>query len=121
MVTLVGAVALLAASCQKGAPATGVSSPRRSSSLPSALPVRDREWRQDVAYLARVLPQVQAEGLTGVSRAAWMAAAGRLERQVPRLTDGQVIVRLARMVARLRGDETQLILPPSAVYPLAAR
>lgn len=46
---------------------------------------------------------------------------GPAERQVPRLTDGQVIVRLARMVAMLHDNETQLILPPSAVYPLAAR
>jgi hypothetical protein len=50
-----------------------------------------------------------------------MAAVRRLERQVPRLTDGQVIVGLARMVAMLGDDETQLILPPSAVYPFAAR
>jgi hypothetical protein len=50
-----------------------------------------------------------------------MAAAGRLERQVPRLTNGQVIVGMARMVAMLRDDETQLILSPSAIYPFAAR
>jgi hypothetical protein len=40
---------------------------------------------------------VHADGRTNVSRAAWMAAVRRLERQVPRLTDGQVIVGLARM------------------------
>lgn len=85
------------------------------------LSVRDRNWRQDVAYLAREVPRVHADGLTGVSRPAWMAAARRLERQVPRLTDGQVIVGMARMVAMLRDDETQLVLPPSAVYPFAAR
>ena len=64
---------------------------------------------------------MHADGRTNVSRAAWMAAVRRLERQVPRLTDGQVIVGLARMVAMLGDDETQLILPPSAVYPFAAR
>jgi hypothetical protein len=36
-----------------------------------------------------------------------MAAAGRLERQVPQLTNGQVIVGMARMVAMLRDDETR--------------
>src|SRR5258708_25309473 len=50
-----------------------------------------------------------------------MAAAHRLQRQVPRLTDGQVVVGMARMVAMLHDDETQLILPPSVVYPFAAR
>jgi hypothetical protein len=83
--------------------------------------VRDLHWRQDIAYLAREVPRAHAGGLTGVGRAAWMAAAHRLERQVPRLTDGQVIVGMARMVAMLRDDETQLLLPPSAVYPLAMR
>jgi hypothetical protein len=83
--------------------------------------VRDRNWRQDVGFLARQLPVVHADGLTDVGWAAWIAAARRLERQVPRLSDGQVIVAMARMVAMLRDDETQLILPPSAVYPFAAR
>jgi hypothetical protein len=67
------------------------------------------------------VPLAHAAGLTGVSRAAWRSAARRLERQVPRLTDGQVIVGRARMVAMLQDDETQLVLPPSAVYPFAAR
>ena len=83
--------------------------------------MRNRNWQQDVAYLARELPRAHAGGLTGVSRPAWLAAARRLQRQVPRLTDGQVIVGMARMVAMLGDDETQLILPPSAVYPFAAR
>ena len=85
------------------------------------LSARDLNWQQDVAYLAREVPREHAGGLTGVSRAAWMAAAGRLERRVPRLTGGQVIVGMARMVAMLGDDETQLILPPSPVYPFAAR
>ncbi len=85
------------------------------------LSARDRNWQQDVAFLARELPLVHAGGLTNVSGGAWMAAAGRLERQVPRLTDGQVVVGMARMVAMLRDDETRLVLPPSAIYPFAAR
>ena len=120
-VTVLGVVALLAAGCQKSAPTTTVSSPSRSPSFSPALSVRDRSWRQDIAYLAREVPRVHAGGLTGVSRAAWMAAAGRLEGQVPGLTDGQVIVGMERMVAMLGDDETQLILRPSAVYPFAAR
>ncbi len=82
---------------------------------------RDRNWQQDIAYLARELPLAHVDGLTNVSLSAWTAAAHRLERQVPWLTNGQVIVGMARMVAMLRDDETQLILPPSAVYPFAAR
>jgi hypothetical protein len=84
------------------------------------LTVRDRDWRQDVAYLARELPRARIDGLGRVSRAAWLAAAQRLEAQVPRLTGGQVIAGMARLVALLHDDETQLVLPPSPVYPFAA-
>ena len=40
---------------------------------------------------------------------------------MPRLTNGQVIAAMARLVAMLHDDETQLLLPPSPVYPLVAR
>jgi hypothetical protein len=88
------------------------------SPVPSA---RDRRWRQDIAYLARTLPRVHVDGLTGVSRPAWDAAAARLEAAVPHLTDGQVIVGLLRMVALLRDDETTIDLPTRSFYPFAAR
>ncbi len=77
---------------------------------------RDQHWRRDIALLARQLPQVHAEGLTHVTPAAWHAAAARLEAQVPRLSNGQVLVGLARMVALLHDDETQLMLPDAPVY-----
>ena len=83
--------------------------------------VRDQHWQQDIAYLARRLPLVHVRGLTSVSRTTWTQAAHRLEQQVPRLTSGQIIAGMARMVALLHDDETQLILPPSAAYPFAAR
>jgi hypothetical protein len=85
---------------------------------------RDHRWQRDIAYLARELPQARAEGGLGpaalgpVSQAAWNAAAARLEARVPRLTDGQVIVGLARMVAMLHDDETHLILPAQPIYAL---
>src|SRR5580700_5672009 len=36
-----------------------------------ALSARDRNWQQDVTYLARELPPAHAGGLTSVSRTAW--------------------------------------------------
>jgi hypothetical protein len=57
-----------------------------SGSLP--LSPRDRYWQQDIAYLARELPKVHVNGLTGAGQHAWTAAAARLEAQVPKLTDG---------------------------------
>ena len=64
---------------------------------------RDQRWRHDIAYLARTLPKVHVNGVTGVSSRAWFAAAARLEAQVPRLRNGQVILgvmKLRRFAAR---------------------
>jgi hypothetical protein len=85
---------------------------------PSARVVR---WRDDIAYLARELPLVRVDGLGPVSRAAWDSAAARLETEVPQLTDGQLLVRLARMVALLHDDETSLEFPPGPIYALDAQ
>jgi hypothetical protein len=79
---------------------------------------RDQRWRYDIAYLARTLPKVHVDGVTGVSSRAWFAAANRLEAQVPRLSNGQLVLGIMRLVALLRDDETQVNLPTSSVYPL---
>jgi len=67
---------------------------------------RDNRWRRDIAYLARRLPQVHVNALTGVSGQKWFAAAAQLEARVPRLSDGQLIVGIMSLVALLRDDET---------------
>jgi hypothetical protein len=81
---------------------------------------RDRRWQRGIAYLARKLPADRAAGLGPVSQAAWNASAARLEAEVPRLTDGQVIVGMARMVAMLQDGETRVVLPVRPLYPLQA-
>jgi hypothetical protein len=101
--------------------AVGVAAAGILASRGAALSRRDIYWQHDVAYLARELPLVHVDGLTGTSRSAWDAAASRLESEVPALSNGQVIVGMARMVAMLRDDETQLTMPPSPVYPFAAQ
>ncbi len=85
---------------------------------PSARVLR---WRTDIAYLASELPRVRVHGLGSVSRSAWDSAAARLEAEAPQLTDGQVLVGMARMVAMLHDDETQVQFPPGPFYPLDAQ
>jgi hypothetical protein len=87
----------------------------------SAASARDLRWRADISYLAGRLPQVHIDGLTGTTRSAWTSAAARLAAEVPRLSNGQVIAGMSRLVAMLRDDETRLVLPPSPVYPFAAQ
>jgi len=82
---------------------------------------RDLRWRADISYLTGRLPRVRIHGLTGTTRSAWLAAATRLSAEVPRLTNGEVIAGMARLVAMLHDDETQLLLPTSPVYPFVAR
>jgi hypothetical protein len=90
----------------------------RSGRTGPVLTVRDRNWQQDIAYLASELPQVRIGGLGAVSAPAWRAAAARLEAEVPGLTDGQIVVGMARMVALLHDDETMVELPQEPFYPL---
>jgi hypothetical protein len=82
---------------------------------------RDRNWRADISDLATRLPLVHVDGLTGTTWPAWRSAAARLSAAVPHLTNGQVIAGMARLVAMLHDDETQLVLPPSPVYQLGAQ
>ncbi len=90
-------------------------------SAPKAPSARVLRWREDIAYLASELPRVRVDGLGAVSRSAWDSAASRLEAKVPRLTDGQLLVGLARMVAMLHDDETHLNFPAGPFYPLDAQ
>ena len=111
--------ALLAAVLVAGAAAVVLTAvlPRPGS---APVPVRVRNWRADIAYLARELPRQHIDGLTGAGRPTWNAVAARLEAQVPRLTDGQVTVGLLRLIALLRDDETFLELQWRRTYPLVA-
>ena len=85
----------------------------------SSLTPRDRYWQQDIAYLAAELPKVHADQLTGgVTRSKWDTAAARLEAQVPRLSSGQIIAGMARMIAPLRDDETEILPTVAPQYPL---
>lgn len=89
------------------------------TSTPSpSLPTRDRQWQQDIAYVAANLPRDRYAGLGSVSRQAWNAAASRLEAQVPHRTDGQLLVGLAQMIAMLHDDETLVQFPQGPVYPV---
>ncbi len=90
-------------------------------SAPRAPSARVLRWRENIAYLASELPQVRVDGLGSVSRAAWDSAASRLEAAVPRLTDGQLLVGLARLVAMLHDDETYLQFPAEPFFPLDAQ
>jgi hypothetical protein len=51
----------------------------------------------------------------------WDSAALRIEAEVPRLTDGQLLTKLASVVAMLHDNETMVELPPGPFYALDAQ
>ena len=94
---ILGVVVVAAAAVPVAVFATG------GAAAPSA---RVRQWREDIGYLASELPLVRVDGLEPISRATWDSTASRLEAEAPRLTDGQLLVGLARMVTMVHDDET---------------
>jgi hypothetical protein len=91
---------------------------RGSPPPPSA---RVQRWRADITYLTSELPRLRIHGLGSVSRSTWDAAAASLAAQAPQISDGQLLVGMARMVALLHDDETQVIFPPTPFYALDAQ
>ena len=97
---LVGTLALQGARSDSQAAAAAASSD--SSSV--------RQWREDLAYLARELPRRHKNLFHTISRQQFDSALGAVDRKLPGLARHQVIVELARLVA-LVGDGHTNIAP----------
>jgi hypothetical protein len=95
---------------------TGCTGPARSGPPPAAS-ARTVRWQRDISYLAREIPLLRVGGLGKAPRRAWEAAAKALEAQVPRLTNGQILVGMARMIAMVHDDETRIFFPQEPLYP----
>lgn len=73
---------------------------------------RDAHWIEDVRVLARELPARHKNPFAHVTRETFEREATRLEAAVPRLTDAQVQLGLARIAALLHDGHTRAPLPP---------
>jgi tetratricopeptide (TPR) repeat protein len=69
-----------------------------------------RQWREDLAYLARELPRRHKNLFHTISRAQFDSALAVLDRKLPGLARHQVIIELARLVA-LVGDGQTTVAP----------
>ena len=69
-----------------------------------------RQWREDLAYLARELPRRHKNLFHSISRGQFDSALTVLDRKLPGLARHQVIVELARIVA-LVGDGHTNVAP----------
>jgi hypothetical protein len=94
---LVGSLALPGA---RLTPQTGPDRPADSASV--------RQWREDLAYLARELPRRHKNLFHTMRREQFDSALAVLDRKLPTLARHQVIVELARIVARIGDGHTNV-------------
>ena len=67
-----------------------------------------RQWREDLAYLARELPRRHKNLFHTMRREQFDSALAVLDRKLPTLARHQVVVELARIVARVGDGHTNL-------------
>jgi hypothetical protein len=93
--------------------------------LPASPPVpaaeRDERWRQDLHYLVSELPRLHVNAYHAVSKPAFEAAAAELDRQIPSLSDAQIITGMMSIVALVGDAHTSLRYGGFHQYPLQLR
>lgn len=75
-------------------------------------------WRADLAHLGRELPARHHAPFFHLPEAGFRAELAAIDAAVPTLTDEQVQVRMAQLVATLGDGHTRLAVPARALYPL---
>jgi hypothetical protein len=69
------------------------------------------QWRQDLRFLAKELPQRHKNAFHTVSRAAFEKAVADLDAAIPSLQDYEIIIGMQRIVAMIGDAHTDLHLP----------
>ena len=67
-------------------------------------------WREDLAYLARVLPRRHARPFAVVSEGDFRAAVAELDARIPDLSDAGVVVEISRLAASIGDGHTGFYL-----------
>lgn len=75
----------------------------------------DQQWRDDLHQLSSAIKEIHFKPFHKLSEADFDAAIGELEAQVPHMSDAEVIVGMAKIVAQLRDGHTRLHIP--RLYP----
>ncbi|MGH9789220.1 MAG: S41 family peptidase [Candidatus Acidiferrales bacterium] len=88
----------------------------------SAREMTTERWREDLRYLASELPKRHAAFFARVSRDEFEQAVNRLDQRLPSLSNHEIIVELARLVAMAEDGHTELAAPQAAAgfrrYPI---
>ena len=91
-----------------------------AAALPSGAQnfLTSEQWREDLHLLARQIPDAHRDMFHAVSRADFDSAVAEIDRRIPTLSDYEIVVELARLVAMLGEGHTRISLPnqPEAVW-----
>ncbi len=69
------------------------------------------EWQEDLRYLATQIPKVHPHPFHRISREQFESAVSAVEAEVPTLSDHEIVVAFARLVAMLGEGHSRLSLP----------
>jgi hypothetical protein len=82
-------------------------------------------WRQDLAVIQNTLPTLDRSLYTEVNKAAFQSVANALYQDIPQLSDAQIIVRMAELIAMTANAHNSLSLTQNTtnfhIYPLRVR
>ena len=88
------------------------------------------QWRDDLKFLAERIPKAHRNAFHNISPDAFAAAVSNIDRNIPSMSNHEVVVAFARLVAMLGDGHSRLLLPgladpmsdrPSLVPPEDAR
>ena len=75
----------------------------------------DQQWRDDLHQLSTAVKEIHFKPFHNLSEAEFDAATKDLETQIPHMSDAEVIIGMAKIVAQLRDGHTRLHIP--RLYP----
>jgi hypothetical protein len=73
------------------------------------------KWRQDLSFLASELPKRHKNLFHRISKAEWEDLLGGLDKQIPLLSDEEIVLSMGRIVSRVGDGHTWLAWP--RVFP----
>lgn len=113
------------AGAQAQAPSQPPAQPAATGSAAPAeivVPLTPEQWREDLAFLVRTLPEKHVNPFTKVTKEAWLAEAAALESRIPSLAPHEIGVGFMRLVAALGDSHTVAsaanIPPGFRAYPI---
>jgi Tetratricopeptide repeat len=90
----------------------------RERILPSVTPKTSRAdgWRMDLAYLSRRVAETHYDPFRNISREDWDREVARISKNVPKMSDHEIIVAMMQLVARLHDGHSVVAAPIDSVY-----